>query len=222
MASADLVNRRDGLVLWSITQKHPAEQTPLLEEQFSVAVAGTLRCALRLRGLANGDRSTDLFAQYLRLCEAFGNDIEQSPELARRLVETAPQYASSYEIQATANAYVTIIRTPGYRPPAEIARLRKIVYDSAKIAAEMDPRFDPLLARAVVVDPAVGLAQREHYLQQSMAMGADDKAAVLWAYGSLLVSVGRSREARTALERAVKENPLNQGRASSRRSWRRC
>lgn len=209
VVSADVLNRRDALVLWSITQKRTAAQPAVLQEQFSVAVASTLGCALDARKL-NGDPSTDLFAQELRLCEAYAfGAIEQTPELARRIVETAPQYASSYWGQALANAIVSTTRTlRGDRPPAEIARLRKVVYDSARVAAEMDPRFDPLLARAIVVDPAVDLAQREKYLRQSLE-GEYLKSLSFAMQACLLETVGRIREARIAFERAANENPLD-------------
>jgi tetratricopeptide (TPR) repeat protein len=75
----------------------------------------------------------------------------------------------------------------------------------------MDPRFDPPLARAVVVDPAVGLAVRERFLLQAVASKDEiQHAPALSAYGYLLESVGRIREARVAFERAAKENPLDQ------------
>ncbi|HUL64632.1 MAG TPA: toll/interleukin-1 receptor domain-containing protein [Burkholderiaceae bacterium] len=210
VVGVDLVNRREALVLWSITQKRNAAQPSVLQEQFSDVVAGALRCAFDGRARAlNGDRSTDMFAQYLRLCEAFATAIEQTPELARRLVETAPQYAGSYWAQALANAMVSVTPTlRGDRPPAEIARLRKVVYDSARIAADMDPRFDPLLARAIVVDPAVGLAVREKYLQQSV----EREGLESFSFGmeaTLLEIVGRIREAHIVFGRAVSANPID-------------
>ena len=208
VASADIVNRRDGLVLWSLTKRRDAMQLQVLQEQFSASIAIVLRCGLDIRRLS-GDSSTDLLAQYLRLCEAIhDNQWEQTPELTRRIVETAPQNAVSYGIQSVLNALLTVLPTSSgaSRPPAEIARLRKIVYDSARIAAEIDPRIDSAYARAVVVDPAVGLAEREKLLQKSIEDEAETGAA--YAYGTLLWKVGRIREAYTYVERAVNENPL--------------
>jgi TolB-like protein len=139
VASADLVNRDDGLVLWSITQRRPAEQTPILEEQLSVAIAGALRCALPSRDLDKGDRSADLLAHYLRLCDAFGNDIERTPELSRRIVETAPQYAQSYATQAIANAFVTL--TPTLRARDDHQRRSRACVKSSMTVLGSRPRW---------------------------------------------------------------------------------
>jgi TolB-like protein len=171
VASADIVNRRDGLVLWSLTKRRNAAQRGILQEQFSASLAIVLRLGLRSRTLSNKDPSTDLLAQYLRLWEMTrDNQWEQTPELAAGIVEAAPQHAFSYAMQASMNALLTVIPTStgARRPPDEIARLRKVVYDSAAIAAKMDPRIDSWYARAVVVDPAVGLGEREQLLRRSL------------------------------------------------------
>ncbi len=210
VASADIVNRSDGLTLWSITQKHEGAQSGILQEQFSVAVADVLRCGLTYRKYSNDDVSTDLLAAFLRLCEA-GRDgpVEQTPELARRIVEIAPEHAHSYVLQATTNAVLSnpLLSGSKRKPEAELERLRKIVYDSARRAVEIDPSFDSALARAIVDDPAVGLLARDELLRKAIMQPGSGYALVVYAW--MLETVGRIHDAHINMERAVNENPLD-------------
>src|SRR5262249_24567979 len=128
--------------------------------------------------------------------------------LARRIVESAPGNAFAHVLEATANAFVSRLpmASGALRPPAEVARLRKIVYDSATRATEIDARFDARLARAIVVDPTVGLAQRERLLEQSYEL--DGEFYALSERGRLLENVGRTRDALVQVSRALKHEPL--------------
>jgi hypothetical protein len=212
IASVDLASLRDGLVLWSTKAKAGTAQSANIAEQLSANVGWVLRCALDLR--AGADPSIEMFGNYLRVCGMFRQDIEQTPELTHRLVEIAPQYANSHWLDAFSNAFVstTPMSTGAKRPPDELARLRKIVYESADRAKAIDPRFDPKFARAIVADPAVGLGQREKMLQQSILGEGESIAGPVYAlfqHGVLLESVGRIRDAQVAIERAVKQDPLD-------------
>ena len=131
-------------------------------------------------------------------------------ELARRIVEAAPQYAVSYAIQAGVNAAMT----EGYSPhdartaPAEIARLRKAVYDSAKRSIDLDPNIDAYGALAKVFDPAVGFAARERLWLKALSVDPGNIYA-LQGYATFLGRVGRIREARAYYKRALNEYPLD-------------
>ena len=199
VVSADIVHSREGVVLYSMTLQRDAAQPRRLEDQFSMSVAGVLSCALRFRNDAKNDPSPDLFGALLRICAAFGGSIEQTPELARRIVQMAPQYAISYALRADANASVSNLDG---KTPEEVARLRKMVYDDAKIAEQMDPTVDSYIARATVYDPSVGLAERERLLQKSLAV--NPAGGYAWRqYGDFLQEVGRIDEALDHYERAV-------------------
>jgi tetratricopeptide (TPR) repeat protein len=189
-----------------------AKEARILQEQFAVTLASIVRLALHVRELTDGETSADLFAKYLRLAEAAENGrLEEMPELARRIVEAAPHHALSYQVQANVNALVSGAPTStsgARRAPDEVARLRQIVYDSAKAAIGIDPKFDPYAGRALVVDPSVTLAERERLLQK--AIEQDPKMTDwLGAYATLLETVGRTEEARIYLERETSANPLN-------------
>ena len=205
--SSFLVDRRDNRVLWSMKSQAEATQFAILKEQFSMRAKEVISCAARNLRLTASEIPTELFAHYLRICEAFQNDVELTPDLARQMVRDAPQFARPHEIEALANAFVTTLATPSgkRRPPAEIARLRSIVYESAKRASDIDPSADAPLARALVVDPSVGLADREKYLQRSYAN--EGEVFALYQNGLLLEVVGRLRDAQVLIERAVKQLP---------------
>ena len=168
-----------------------AAQATRLEDQFSSTVAGALHCALRLRDSAKNDPSLEMFGKFLAICAGS----EQAPELAQRIVEMAPQYAISYALRALANAFVSNV--PG-KSPEEVSRLRKMVYEDARIAEKMDPSVDSYIARVIVNDPSVSLAEQERLLQKSLAV--DPRSMVAWGkYADLLTDVGRTREALTTM-----------------------
>jgi len=215
VVSADIVHNRDGVVLWSTTMRRDAAQPRRLQDQFSMSVAGVLSCALRLRSDAKNDPSPDLFGALLGICAAFGGSIEQTPELARRIVQMAPQYAMSYALRAGANAATS---NSFGKTPEEVARLHKMVYDDAKLAEEMDPTVDSYLVRATVHDPAVGLAERERLLLKSLALNPGS-GYVLREYGEFLESVGRIHEALDHYERAVSIDLPGSGNAILRSAF---
>ena len=212
VASADIVNRGDGLVLWSTTMRRSLDESRDLQEQFSFAAGRTMACALFDRK-ADPYQSTELLVRHLRVCDALqSGDIERLPELAHQLIEGAPQSALAYADEALANALVSIAQTVGGadRPPAELARLREVVYNSADAAADKDPRFDPAFARAIVVDPELSLARREQFLKQDdQSFPRNWRSGSLWFYATLLESVGRIHDARAHLERAASLDPFN-------------
>ena len=207
VVSAELSNTRDALVLWSTTMQRDAAQIRVLEDKFSSSVATVLRCALRLRRGAKNDPSTDLLSGLLGFCAAFvENRLDQLPELAGRVVEVAPRYALSYALRADSNAIVSNLDHLGVeRSPQEVARLRKMVYDDARVAEEMDPSVDSYYARAIVADPSVGLTPRARFLQKSIEVDPDGFG--LREYARLLHRVGRFHEALDYFERAASANP---------------
>ena len=212
VTNADLLHGREGLVVWSTTMRGDAARIRVLEDEFSTYVAQVLRCALLFRQQSH-DPSTDLFGRFLAICAAF-NDIrvDQTPELASRIIEAAPHSAIGYALRASSNALVSDADRSGIvRAPQEVARLRKMVYDDARIAEAMDPTVDSYWARAVVDDPSVGFAARERLLQKSIEVAPD--LGGLREYGRLLERVGRVRDALDYLERAASASPLDLGTA---------
>ena len=202
VVGAELLHRREGLILYSNTMQRDAAQATRLEDQFSATVAGALHCALRLRGFAKNDPSLELFSKFLAICAP--NGTEQAQELAQRIVEVAPQYPLSYVLRALANAFFSNV--PG-KSPDEVARLRKMVYEDARIAEKMDPSTDSYLPRVIVNDPSVSLAERERLLQKSLAV--NPQSGMAWnRYADLLRDVGRTRESLDDYERAVSVDPL--------------
>ena len=156
-----------------MTMQRDAAQVRILEDQFSTSVASVLRCALQYRRWAKNDPSTDLFGKFLGFCAAaLEGRVDLLPELARRIVEVAPNYAVGYALRAVANAHLSASDRSNIEQPApqEVARLRKMVYDDARIAEEMDQAIDSYYARAVVDDPSVGIAAREKLLRKSIEL----------------------------------------------------
>ena len=214
VVNADVLHTREGVVLWSTKTQGNAAQLRLLENRFSTTVASVLRCALRGRSRTRNDPSIDLFGKILGFCAASADGrVDQFPELAQRIVEAAPQYADSYALRATANAFAT---DPDFiassKPLGEVARLRKLVYDDARRAEQMDPTVDSYFARALVDDPSVDLAAREKLWLQSIKVNSAGSGR--WGYGWLLLTVGRIHDARETFEQAASADPLDLGTAN--------
>ena len=196
------MHKREGLVLWSISIQRDPEHVQQLQAQFSNAAAGVLRCALSVRHAAQEDPASDLMSKFLHWCAAARDGrLEQTPELARHIVDSSPQYGVSFALQALSNAWASSI--PGLhwesKPPGELERLRKIVYDSARTALAIDPKgvsgACAYWALATVDDSTVGWAKRETFLQKALSLGPD-AAAIYQSYAQFLMRVGRFDEAR--------------------------
>jgi len=114
VVAADILHQRDGLVLWSKTLRQDVETVPQFREHVADYVARVLNCALRYRVLAKGDVAVDLFSRFVALCDANANgESDQSPALARRIVDAAPQYGISHAILAASDAFLTIFLSSG-------------------------------------------------------------------------------------------------------------
>ena len=209
IVNANLLHRRDQLVLWSTTMQRDAAEQKTLEIQFSMAVTDVLRCALRFRSAMKNDPSPDVFGRLLGICSAFGEGrLDRAQELATAVVAFAPQDAFGYALRAALNASLSNQAISGVRKPREeVARLRKMVYDDARIAERLDPQANSYYARAVVDDPAVGLAAREKLLLKSLEV--DPTSYARQRYYDLLGGVGRNREALDQVERASNAAPLD-------------
>ena len=197
VVNADLLHNREGLVLWSTTMQRNAGEPQLLEQRFSTSIARVMRCALALRRTANpnNDASVDLVGNLFQWCAA-GDDgrLEQLPVIAQKVVEAAPSDAFSYSLRAYSNAIVSSTTAVYFtdRTAEERARLRTLTYDSAKTALEMDSNGPTAggayFARAVVIDPAVGLVEREQLFQKALSL-----APQFWPYLLLLRQVSGGR-----------------------------
>ena len=215
VVNAELLHRRDGLMVGSTTLRQDSEENlAQFQQRVATTLALRLQCGLGLRTLAQGDSSSELFAALVGWCANWNySGIEQQPELARRIVEVAPQYAIGYALLALSNAYQTIsYPQQNYRPDAEVVRLRTSAYDNAKIAMERDPKHMSGivdLAFAIIDDPSRSLAEREELLRRSLSVDSPFQGARLWWYANFLDRVGRTDEARSYYLRAGKEFPLS-------------
>ncbi len=214
IVGVDILHRREGLVMWSTTTRGAADAAQALQQQSSVSVASALGCAFLLRQGARNDSSAELFAKFLRVCAAIqSGQWEQVPELARQIVESAPQYAVAYALQAYANANLTRLTAFHWtqRPEAERERLRELASDSAKTALEMDSTGPSAgfayYALAIVWDPAVSLAEKERRFQKALSLNPEN-VAIYYDYAEFLLDLGRIGEARSYLMRGLSVAPL--------------
>jgi|KBSSwiStaDraftv2_1062776.scaffolds.fasta_scaffold95581_2 tetratricopeptide (TPR) repeat protein len=214
VVSADLLHNREGLVLWSTTMQRNAAEPQLLELRFSTSIAKVMRCALALRRVAKDDASVDLVGNLFQWCAA-GDDgrLEQLPVIAQKVVEAAPSDTLSYSLRAYSNAIVSTTTAVYFtdRTAEERARLRTLTYDSAKTALEMDSNGltagGAYFARAVVIDPAVGLVEREQLFQKALSL-APQVWPYYYYYAKFLGDVGRIEDARNYLMRGLSVEPL--------------
>ncbi len=206
---ADLLHRHEDVVLWSMTKLGDLAEPRILQQNFAVSVAGVLQCTSRFRRGWKSEPSNDQLGKLAEICGVMVNGPgEQLPQLTRRLVEAAPRSGLAYALEASVNAMMTNTRFSDRKPRAEAARLRKIVYDDVRIANELDPSIDTYWPRALVDDPAVGLAEREQLLQQSLAINPANWNYSYYCYW--LTTVGRIRDALLNLRRALADDPLDQ------------
>jgi len=202
VVAADILHRRDGLVLWSKTLHQDFETVPQFQEHVSMYVTSVLNCALRYRALAKGDLAVDLFSRFIEFCEALqSQQFDQATGLAQRIVDAAPQYGISHALLAASDAFRSTLAPQGaFIPAPERTRLRTQAYSAAKVAMELDPKHVAGLIDwtfAIVDDPSRDLAEREQLLQKNLSTDPAFEGQVLWAYATLLERVGRTDEARS-------------------------
>ncbi len=155
-----------------------------------------------------------MFFQY---CAAFGDyKLDEMNGLVPRILAAGPHLAVSYALQAAAAAAEIDERSPS---DDERRRLRRLAYDSARTAQEMNPTSPFIKAfvdylYATIDDPERGMAERERLFRRSLEAAPTQYA--FYRYGYLLDAVGRKRDALGVFERFATSFPLEgaTGRAS--------
>ncbi len=164
--NTDIVHVRDGVVLWSTRHERDAAESHWLQERVALELTDIIGFTLRARRFANGDTSSELLANLMRLYT--NTDAAQSMEMSVRFRDAFPQYAISQAFCAVQHAYGSNNR-PSEKPPEELLRLRTVTVDCAKAALAIDPTIGPgYVALAVVNDPSTNWAQREKLLLKSI------------------------------------------------------
>lgn len=202
--SADIVDSRSGRTLWSNEVSRSAAESRQLADEFAMLTAGVLRCAIYTKRRIPNYNSAELFSRILRYCEAgqdFFENSDQLPNLAKALVEVAPN-------SALAHAYYATELATFYDPITNRADLLAIDGEIKK-ALELDPNNGVVRwPMAKVADPRVSLAVRERYLRDGLRLDPDYP----WNHsllGRFMVKVGRIGEGRTQFAQFVGDYPLD-------------
>jgi eukaryotic-like serine/threonine-protein kinase len=197
--------------LWSNSYEDDVQNILALQDRVAGAVAGAIHAALDPRtpniGTPGKRPAPSAYDAYLKaryaLFRASVEDVQQSIRLFEKALEIEPGYAEAYA--GLADSYLSL--SGMYLVPREaMAKARA----AALRATELDPGLAAAHVSLGVVlgwyDFALDAAEKE--LRRAVELNPSDASARLW-HGSLLVSVGRSREGIAEVEMAHRLDPLS-------------
>lgn len=201
-----VLDPNSGEILWSTDASRPISQARELGDELAIVVADVLRCSIYTKRRIPEYDSLELSARILRFCEADRGGLsdlvmDQRPKLAEALLEVAPKSAEAHALLANTLA----LQYDDKPTPAELALVRSAI--AATLA--LDPKNGSVRwAMAKIADPNVGLAERERFVRDGMALDPD----FLWnrvLLGNLMLKVGRIDDGRELFRLFVADYPLD-------------
>jgi serine/threonine-protein kinase len=207
--SVELINARDGSLIWGDKYDHRLENVVAIEEEMATSIAQELKLKLTAEEKQRLEKryteSTEAYQLYskgvyfLRKWEAL-----KSLEYFQQAIEKDPTYALAYE---GIGWNYNVLGILGVLPPKEL-------YPKAKEAAEKALELDETLSHAHSVLATTKLlydwdweaAEREN--KRAVELNPNH-AGVHYGYSSYLAFMGRYKEALVECEWAIELDPLS-------------
>jgi TolB-like protein/DNA-binding winged helix-turn-helix (wHTH) protein len=215
--SVELSDADRGLVLWSQRYEGPPSELYAFQERIAKSIVGTLAVkvtqAEEQRAAAKPPDSLDAYDLTLRaralVVRSDRAANRQARELLARAVQLAPDYAEAYVVLAAAESQRSVSYGWTEDPAASIQRAeqyarRALTIDDPGAHARAHSQLAILYANSRNLDQALAEADLAIELNPSDALAFD-------ARGSALLWLGRAEEAITALDTALKYNPVGRG-----------
>lgn len=138
LVTAQVEDRRSGLVLSSLKLDRPADATAGFADQVALGVAAGLDCALSDRRQSRQAFPTNVLALYLNACDAVAREAnaQRMLETGRKLVAAAPKLAAAHALYGVAQGDAASYTDD----PAIAEALRAGARTSAAKALVLDPR----------------------------------------------------------------------------------
>jgi adenylate cyclase len=205
--NAQLIDAGSGMVLWSERYEGARTDAFALEDEIAGKVAASLR-----RSLTSTDRAAQTIDPaahelYLRARQIWLmlSDIEedQAEILLERCVALAPEFADGWAVLASVRAFLL---------PRDRDMIGEPQHDAALAAAQRALKLDPECAQAMaalsLLKPAFGEhAEKLRLVNEALKRTPNDSSLHV-ARAAWLYSVGRMRDAMTALDVASRLDPL--------------
>ncbi|MCR6643575.1 MAG: hypothetical protein NVV62_03100 [Terricaulis sp.] len=207
-ASAQIIDTREGVALWSAEYARPAAEAEYLPEQIAADLGHVLSCALISRRPQSGEIDTQTLALYLRACERSAKvdeTFEGFLQVARQVTERAPRFSRGWSMRATAAGLFA-----AFGSPEEQAAYAEEVREAAARARALDRNNGESYLAETSLLPAMGAWAARQDLINSALAAEPDLAAAHAAQAYLDMDIGRMQGAVAALRRAVAREPLSQ------------
>ena len=200
-----LTDSRTHVILWSQNFAGPTAAAAALREQVATKLGSVLDCALSTRhrgGEPLGDQAASL---YLKACDLIGDyDLDAALVLLRQVTVQAPGFARAWADVAVTQALATR-DGPSPQRAAAFAEADR----AARRALQIDPRTGLAYYALAHTRPGIANWSRRMAIIQRGLRAEPDSSELNNAMGWELLTVGRSAEAMTFLERAMDLDPLN-------------
>lgn len=205
--SAQLIDARTGVALWSERFEGERSNVFALEDEIAAKVAASLRRSLVQSERAAMPIDPAAYELYLRARQIWLmlNDTEedQAAILLERCVALAPDFAQGWAALASVRAFLLPRDRDMIGSPEHDAALA-----AANRALELDPDCAQAFAALSLLKPAFGdHAEKLRLVNEALKRTPND-ASLHVARSAWLYSVGRLRDAAAALEIASRLDPL--------------
>ena len=200
--STELIACADETTLWSERFDRDLTDVFALQDEIAAAVAAALEVAFAPRTVA-APIDPAIYDVYLRArdVEALLSPIERIA-LLEEVTSAAPTYAPAWAWLAWWRAFGWDYGAGKAYPTAHQAARA-----AAQTALSVDPQSSLAFAALSLLEPRGCYAAREDLLQKALAAAPADPIG-LWAMGTFLDEVGRSREALRYFKQAYELDPL--------------
>ncbi len=207
-ASAQIIDAREGVSLWSAAYERPAAEAEYLPEQIAADLGHVLQCALVSRRPRAGEIDTQTLSLFLRACDRSGKVDEAFNEflqVARQVTERAPRFSRGWSMRAIAAAPFAT-----FGAPEERAVFAEETRSAAARARALDRRNGESYLAESMLQPSMRTWRERQSLIDQALEAEPDLAAAHAAQSSLYLETGRLFDAAAALRRAVAIEPLSQ------------
>ena len=208
-----LVDARDGRVVWTERQSVDAPQVYTVRDALVQRIAGTLQSTMRgnqeKQVLQRPPASLDIYGMTLRaitLKHRFTpKDNAEAQALMERAVALDPQYAPAWLYLGYTHALDFL---NGYSGPRRPAMLHTGL-EQIERAVALDPRLSAAYAALAVYDPFVGRhAEAVQAGRRCMALAPSDAECMMFLAYALVVAGQPPEEALVLARRSMAVNPL--------------
>lgn len=194
----------NGAVLWTGSTDY-RQDSELAPRQFAIGASGVIRCALSNTATYPGRLPLTALSLYLQICWDASSLTQGSTgrglELARRLTVVAPDFSYGWSILGAIGS-----GPPGTEPEVTgISRAQAVA--AVRRALELDPNNAEAYALQAHNLPRNDLVRREQILKHALTLRPSDCGCEYRQYSSLLLSVGRFKEAVENAKRAIDQEP---------------